>query len=657
MVKDDNQNTPLSPSCWRIFRFTFVIFFLYLLRDAFYRWDGFGFHSTFSEFIPAFALVTVFWTMIASIVALAVWLMLKVLKGFCNYMRWKSRLEVLLLFAEVFLLLSIFIMIGKTVVTKEPLLQIIKVITILSVFFASILVTWRYRNELDIVHERITPLVWLFGIWFMISIPVVFYHVWLKPVDVPLSKTTVGLSLEDMKRPNILLVSFDSLTSRDMSLYGYERETTPFIKKWAETATVFNRFESASNWTASAAASMMTGKRVWTHRMFQGDSKLFNSENESLPFVLDENGYYNMAFVVNGYASVKRLGIADSFDIAPRNTELAHGDTLIGIRFGTLDVILSRLFADKIKSYSWIIYPDFILGKLLREMFLFDKMSQTEAPPESAFNYFLETVDNGVPGPFFAWIHLVPPHDPYLPDEQYIGMFNTSQKLRTYTKKMAEEVDAHKVTNDEDWEVYRARYDEFIRYCDRQFEDFINEWSKRDQSEDTIIIFTSDHGESFEHNYFTHNTIHHYEQVTHIPLIIEEPGRAGMVIDALAGQVDLAPTILNLSGIPVPSWMEGRSLLPLMRGEELPARHVYSMSFQKNPSTGDGITKGTVAVWEDDFKLIHYLEDDKSLLFNLKRDSDELNNLFDEEREIGQHLRTLILDNLIKANERISIEE
>jgi arylsulfatase A-like enzyme len=91
-----------------------------------------------------------------------------------------------------------------------------------------------------------------------------------------------------------------------------------------------------------------------------------------------------------------------------------------------------------------------------------------------------------------------------------------------------------------------------------------------------------------------------------------------------------------------------------MRGEQLPSKNIYSMSFQKNPSTGGQITKGTIAVWEDDYKLIHYLEDNKSLLFHLKRDPDELKNLFDENPNIGQHLLALIKDNLQKANERIA---
>jgi len=653
MVKANKELTTPSLSYRKTFRLTFVVFSLYLLRDAFYRWDGFRYHSTFSEFIPGVALVTIFWSMAAAFTALVIWLLLRGFEWFCQRMGWKIKLEFLLVFIGIFSLFAIVALIGKGMISKAGLTLLSKSAILLSVFLIAIFLTWRVRNNFDIVHERITPLVWLFGIWAIVSLPIVGYHTWLKQTNKPLSQGVYQSSVADVKRPDIIMVSFDALTARDMSVYGYNRPTTPFINEWSKTASVFNRLESASNWTASAAASMMTGKRVWTHRMFQGDSKLVRSDTESLPLILKNNGYYNMAFVVNGYASVKRLGIADSFDIAPLNTELGESRTLIGIRFGILDIMLSRLFNGKIKSYSWIIFPDFIMGKLLREIFLYSALTQTEAPPEAAFKYFLETVDNGIPGPFFAWIHLIPPHDPYLPDETYMGMFNSSPKLRSFNKQMEEEVEAHTIKNDEDWEIYRARYDEFIRYCDKHFEDFVKEIRKREKLKDAVLILTSDHGESFEHGYFTHNTNHHYEQVTHIPLIIEEPDRAGgVIINDLIEQIDVPPTILSLANIPVPSWMEGRSLLPLMRGEQLPSKNIYSMSFQKNPSTGGQITKGTIAVWEDDYKLIYYLEDNKSLLFNLKKDPDELKNLFDEKHEVGQHLLAMIKDNLKKANER-----
>ncbi len=204
-------------------------------------------------------------------------------------------------------------------------------------------------------------------------------------------------------------------------------------------------------------------------------------------------------------------------------------------------------------------------------------------------------------------------------------------------------------------DILRARYNEFISYCDKQFEDFIEQLATRDNLKNTVIILSSDHGESFEHNFVGHASPYLYEQMVHIPLIIKESNQTkGRVINDLVEQIDIAPTILDLADIPVPSWMEGRSLVPLMRDEKVPSRPVFSMSFIRNPSRGHQITRGTIAVWDGDYKLIHYLEEKESLLFNLKQDPDELQNLFDKEPEIAQDLLILIQDNLKKANQRIS---
>jgi arylsulfatase A-like enzyme len=91
-----------------------------------------------------------------------------------------------------------------------------------------------------------------------------------------------------------------------------------------------------------------------------------------------------------------------------------------------------------------------------------------------------------------------------------------------------------------------------------------------------------------------------------------------------------------------------------MRGEALQPKPAFSMWFRHNRSRGHQITKGTIAVWEGDYKMIHYLQEGKSLLFNLKNDPEEMDNLIDRETEIGKHLLDLIKTNLQKANQRIS---
>ena len=304
--------------------------------------------------------------------------------------------------------------------------------------------------------------------------------------------------------------------------------------------------------------------------------------------------------------------------------------------------------------YDWIIKGDFILRRVID--IISRNFSKTIVPPERAFNRFLLNLSDNLPEPFFIWIHVFPPHHPYLPVEPFMGMFDSSPELRTLKSQWKLPLNLpYKEEMQPTVDILRDRYDEFIRYCDKQFEDFITQLTTEYNLENTLIILSSDHGETFERNFLGHTGPDLYEQLTNIPLIIREPGQnKGIVIDELVEQIDIPSTILELADIPVPSWMEGYSLVPLMRGKRLPSHPAYSMTFEGNPSRGGEISKGTIAVWEGDYKLIHYLEEKKSLLFNLKEDPDELSNLFDKETETGQRLLSLIQKNLKEANERIS---
>ncbi len=643
--------TLFTASYWRVFRVIFVVFSLYLLGDAFFRWDGFRYYASFPEFLPAVALATILWTLVAMIAAFLIWLPGRILEWFCRRLGCGIRTEHLLLWVCISVLLGAAVWLGKRLLWEGLVTTLqLKLGLFLCVVLAAIFLTWLFRNSMTVIQERITPLVWLFSIWFLLSVPLVAYTAWVKGAEHPVPQKVRQSAVRGGDRPNIILVTFDTLTARDMSVYGYKRPTTPFISKWAESASLFTRTYSGSNFTTPTTATLMTGKRVWTHRTYHlKGSKPLKNDIENLPLMLRKEGYYNMAFIVNPKASVKTLGVSESFDIAPLPTEFSTAVSL----FEIINKFLYRSFGDKIALHDWIIKEDFILRRLV------DMISQdfsiTLVPPGNAFKRFFETIDNTPDRPFFAWIHLMPPHYPYLPPEPYMGMFDPSPKMRTYKSQWEIYTDHSPAKMRPGINTFRARYDEFIRYSDKEFENFIMQLTAKDNLKNTAIIFSSDHGESFEHNYVGHNGPHLYEQFTHIPLVIKRPGQTeGRVINDPVEQIDIPATILDIAGIRVPSWMEGRSLLPLTKGEKLPPRHVFSMNFEKNPSRGQQITSGTIALWEGDYKLIHYLEKNKSLLFNLKDDPDELNNLFDSEPERGRRMLGVILDNLGEVNEKIS---
>ncbi len=656
-------------SFWQIFRIIFVIFSLYLLGDAIYRWDGFRYHSSFSEFLPAFALTSILWSLIAllttilfSLLSILIYLSIRASEWLWRHVMQKSRVEQLHLFIIIFLSMGTAVWVGKRLFIDFKASWQLKVsvllctTTVVSIFF-----TWLLRHKAYIwvdavvklmrkcnifIQERITPLVWLFGIWVAMSVPLA-YHMGFKDTNQEKPQEFIEYPVKNKNQPNIVLLTFDALTARDMSLYGYSVPTTPFISKWAKDAYVFDRVEAAGNFTSPTTASLMTGKRVWSHLRFirMASARPIRTKIESLPLFLKKHGYYTMAFIANPMASVKNLGVSAFFDIKPPPGSLWKITNVST----ALEAFLGSVLGEKMKLSDWLLQDDFILSKFFG---WFQKDMVTQYPPEIAFREFIEFLDNTAQEPYFVWIHVNPPHSPYLPPEPYRGMFDPSSPIKTYKDWASLWNNANEFKQRDDIKTLRTRYDEFIRYCDKQFEEFIMNLEKRNILRNTAILVSSDHGEIFDHNSISHGSTL-YESETHIPLIIRLPDQvAGKFFHDLVEQVDIPATILDLAGIQVPSWMEGYSLLPLLRGDRVKTKPAFSMILEKNEQ-GHSIKKGTIAIWEGDYKLIHNLEKGESFLFNIKKDPDELNNLFDKEKEKGKHLVELIQENLNKANETI----
>jgi arylsulfatase A-like enzyme len=456
----------------------------------------------------------------------------------------------------------------------------------------------------------------------------------------------------DEKRPNIILVIWDAATARDMQVYGYERPNTPFLSEWAKDAIVFTRAYASSNWTTPTIMSLMTSQRVWTHRVWY--SSLFTSVSKyenNLPRVLQEHGYEVYGFIQNHGAHPEHLGIGEAFLVKDK------ADTFFIASEWWFDRLMRKMKIKRPVVNDWIFYTNFIAEGI--RQFKPDSYI-TNAPADKVYNRFLDYISqknlgNTPQRPFFAWLHLYPPHNFYLPPKPYIGMFGDAEKFNSEKKQhRLFRGGYYKFEEQADVDILKKRYDEFILYCDQQFKTFLSRLAKVINMSNTIIILSSDHGESFSRGYLGHGGVHLFEEVVHIPLIIKMPGdKKGKVVDMPVEQIDIAPTILDIAGIPIPQWMEGQSLLPLLEGKALKSRPVFSMQFINNSMLDQPLIKGTIAVWDGDYKLIHYLEEKKSLLFNLRADPYEMRNIFNEEPEIAQRLMKLIEDNLAKANARI----
>ncbi|AKT40952.1 sulfatase [Chondromyces crocatus] len=196
-------------------------------------------------------------------------------------------------------------------------------------------------------------------------------------------------------------------------------------------------------------------------------------------------------------------------------------------------------------------------------------------------------------GTFFAFYHFLDPHDMYM---QHEGIESFGKKARDLYDGEMKFTDLHV-----------GKLIDFVR---------AQEWGKR-----TAIVITADHGEAFgEHKMYRHG-FELWDVLTHVPLLIHAPGITPRRIDTPRSSIDLAPTILELSGTPTDTKFQGQSLVPELYGKEPEARDVIL----DLPRTSDNDRKR--ALIHDRYKIIAYGDDDAFAVYDLVDDPGETKDL------------------------------
>jgi arylsulfatase A-like enzyme len=331
----------------------------------------------------------------------------------------------------------------------------------------------------------------------------------------------------DNSKPNILVLGIDSLRADHMSCYGYQTLTTPHIDKIAENSIIFENAFSPYIPTTPGYTTMLSGMDVMKHQVVSLRPKgPLDMDITLLPEILNKYGY------ISGSVG---------FD----------GDFYRGFSI--------------YKTYpSWTIQED-------------GYMRKAEALNEEVIPLLKSIADES----FFLFVRHMDPHAPYLPPPPYHGMFYEGNEKDTSIKSL-NPVFAFKPFADffkswmpkgvTDAEYIIAQYDASLAYMDTCIQHIFTCLEELDLMNRTIIIITSDHGESLmEHEcYFDHHGL--YEPTIQIPLIINYPDvlPKGKRITGSVLQQDLTPSILDLIGLGVEiknMGMDGKSILPLVNGE------------------------------------------------------------------------------------------
>lgn len=411
---------------------------------------------------------------------------------------------------------------------------------------------------------------------------------------------------------NIVLVTFDALSAEDMSAYGYKLPTTPNIDAFAKRSTTFTNFYSVTTFTSPAIATIWTGSYPSETGVFQLQSSVRpDYKTQNLPKLMRDAGYATGAFLSNPFAHYVTDTPDHNFEILPEPVFQAGGLQRVWD--------LTRPFHQNSGIGSRVAeYQD--LESLWNRWWGLPGNLSMRIRPDATFENASQILQQ-LPDGFFLWVHVITPHHPYLPDAVDRGRFLPADE----GAKFAEDSELQWMPHydpDQQSQVDRRRllYDEFVVTADRAFGAFLQRLEKSGRLTNTAVILSADHGESFEGGVFRHESAYLTRPAVHIPLVICMPGQTqGRVVSAVADQITIAPTILQLAGLPKPGWMHGQSLVPWLSPEtSSPSKNFAFAQFLEKNNVSQPLTHGTAGVIDGEYQYVLDLDTGKGKLRPLR---------------------------------------
>ncbi len=398
-----------------------------------------------------------------------------------------------------------------------------------------------------------------------------------------------------MSRKNLVFFGIDSLRRDHMSLYGYDRLTTPHIDKWAQDATVFTQCFSPNIPTSSGYSAMLTGTDLFTNSVValrhQGD---YAPGTVTLAEALRKEGYDTTCIGFGGNVASR------GFD---RYIEFSGWGSLAEGR------------SPKAENLNAVAIPE------LKRMAAQDK-------------------------PFFLFLRHMDPHSPYLPPAPYERMFYDKNEFDP-NNHSCDKMYAFKPFIDyfvswmpkglKDADYLIAQYDGAIAYMDACIQNILTTIRDLGIEDETLVVFTSDHGETLNDHDCLYD--HHglYDCTLMVPFALKLPGVTKPLRDASVVQLtDVMPTVLSILGIDAGVKFDGRDLTPLMHGktvEQRPEIYLTECTWMRKNGWRTPEWK-YIEAKEPDFHWKPAVE-----LYNLIDDPEEYNNLAESDPTTCAYLK------------------
>ena len=403
----------------------------------------------------------------------------------------------------------------------------------------------------------------------------------------------------DFRDCNVILIVVDALRTDHLGCYGYNRTTSPTIDDLAIDGVLFNRCFSQSSWTVPSMASLFTSKYPTTHGVTHG---VIKTSKDSYAVLEQE--------ILGEYHLTLSESLLDGGWYTAGFTTNGHLQKKLGFSQGFA-------FYDE-ENCIW---------------------RDADCVNERVFSWIEENHGKK----FFLWVHYFDLHARYhLPDRLYDPPKPYDMLYRWKGEKKGKEQSI-------------ALYDGELAYVDNQIGLLLRKLDELELTRKTIIVLTSDHGESFrDHGQFEDHGSTLYNEEIHIPLLFHFP--AGqfrkMTIDNNVRMIDIMPTILNLLHITPPQDIQGVSLVPLFFKEKFSELPVLSETRRWNADLKTYIS--------NHYKFTMNFKNKQAELYDLDEDFYEKNNLLKKKGRMAATIeKELIqyLEKIPKNTAKITIED
>lgn len=440
---------------------------------------------------------------------------------------------------------------------------------------------------------------------------------------------------------NIIFIAVDALRAKNLGCYGYKRNTSPNIDSLAEKGLLFENTYACINHTDPSFTTIFSGRYPLSHGILNHGPRVTYDEVKALderkikllPEMLRENGYKTLA--IDWLWRWHKRGYDYYSGAKPQASLHAFLKQQVRI-FPILRTFLRPSMVNKLRE------------KVLKGV------SKAYEDARRVTEQAIKLISDNKQEKFFLFLHYWDTHTPYLPPKEYIKTNSTNKRkmdeLFRYiiSSKFKQDFGIFEKKVKEYKSAITTSYDGEISFVDAEIGRLINFLQSHQLLKDTMIILTSDHGESLtEHGiYLDHAGL--YDVTIHVPFLLVHPNLPkGKRIKGFVQHYDFVPTILELLDIEPDVKFDGKSVIPLIEGNQIHSaiyaeeaqyqrkrairtldwKYIYSLTTKETPCRRCGLIHGA-----------------KEELYNLNEDPKETENIISEKPQIARELRKNLED-------------